>query len=166
MSVGTISINTKEFSTVLLKALGQVIGGSVGGDVYDAIVKKETGSIDARIAKIEMARSNLLEALSAIDEIKSTAEQHRKELESIRDAVDEMGKERDQLSADKELLIQMTSAEQDRLRQILGVPTRLQSILTWFGTFIFGAVASWFFNYAYDFKIKELLQGWGAFIGI
>lgn len=70
----------------------------------------------------------------------------------------EIGRERDKLTADKDLLLQMTSAERDRLRDILGVPTRLQSILIWIGTFLFGAVTSWLLTYAYDAKIKALFD--------
>ncbi|WP_318764546.1 hypothetical protein [Agrobacterium fabrum] len=166
MSAGNFVISTKELSSVALKIISQVMGVSVGVDIYDVLVKKETGSIDARIAKIELARTNLLEALSAIDEIKTTAEEHKRELASIRASVTAMGKERDQLSADKDLLVQMTATGKDRLRQMLGVPTRLQSILVWFGTFIFGAVASWIVTFAYDIGIKEELgAGWKYIFG-
>ncbi len=68
-----------------------------------AYVKKESGDVDKRLAKIEAARENLLEALSAIDDIKATAQEHKKELATIQHSVIEIGKERDKLAADKNL---------------------------------------------------------------
>lgn len=166
MSPGNISINTKDLSGVALKIIGQAMGVSIGVDLYDMLVKKETGSIDARLAKIEAARANLLEALSAIDEIKTTAEEHQRQLDSIRLSLVQIGQERDELSAERELLVQMTATERDKLRQMLGVPTRLQSILIWIGTFIFGAAASWILTFAYDTGIKDALNaGWKYIFG-
>lgn len=141
------------------------LGGGLGLDVFDSIVKKESGDVDKRLAKIEAARENLLEALTAIDEIKATAQEHKKELVNIQHSVVEIGKERDKLTADKDLLVQMTSAERDRLREILGVPTRLQAMLIWVGTFLFGAVTSWLLTYAYDSKIKALFDAWSTQVG-
>ncbi len=160
LSAGKFTVNTKDASLVALKLVSEVMGVSIGADVYDALVKKESGSIDARIAKIDEARANLLEALSAIDEIKNTAEAHKRELEAIRVSMTKMGIERDQLTADKDLLIQMTATEKERLRRMLGVPTRTQSLIIWCGTFIFGALTTWALTFVYDFRIKELIQGW------
>ncbi|MCD2183593.1 hypothetical protein [Rhizobium sp. GN54] len=137
----------------------------MGVDLYDAIVKKEVGDVDKRLAKIEAARENLLEALSAIDDIKATAHEHKRELASIQKSVVEIGRERDRLSADRALLAQMTATEKDRLRDMLGMPTRLQSVLIWIGTFIFGGITSWVLSYAYDAKMKGLMQGWMTSIG-
>lgn len=106
----------------------------------------------------------ILDALNAIDEIKDTAEEHKRELAALQVSVAKIGRERDELSADKELLAQMTAAQRGKLRQMLGVPTRLQTILAWVGTFIFGAVASWVLTFAYDTGIKEALSaGWKYF---
>lgn len=164
-----MSIEIEILSSRLGKAAFRVFLGSIGGtlgvDVFDFIVKKESGDLDKRLAKIEAARENLLEALTAIDDIKATAQEHKKELVTIQNSVVEIGKERDKLTADKNLLLQMTSAERDRLRDMLGVPTRLQSILIWIGTFLFGAVTSWLLTYAYDAKVKALFDAWSTHVG-
>ena len=102
--------------------------------MFDSIVKKESSDIDKRLVKSEAARKNFLEALTAIDDIKATAQEHKKELATIQNLVVEIGKERDKLTADKNLLLQMTPAEWDRLRDMLGVPTRLLSIFIWIDT--------------------------------
>jgi hypothetical protein len=157
-------LTVRIFRTVL-KIMSGSMGVTVALDLVDALVNNEKGDVDKRIAKIELARENLLEALCAIDEIKMSAQQHKKELAEIRDSVAEIGKERDQLSADKELLVQMTATEKDRLREMLGVPTRLQASLIWIGTFIFGCLTTWAVTYAYDAKIKALMQGWQTAVG-
>jgi hypothetical protein len=153
-----IEIISARVGRAALKVLAGSMGISLGIDIVDALVNREKGDVDKRLAKIEAARENLLEALSAIDEIKVAAQEHKKELAEIRSSVEEIGKERDKLTADKDLLVQMTAAEKDRLREMLGVPTRLQSLLIWIGTFVFGCLTTWLVTYAYDFKIKELLQ--------
>ncbi|GCA49916.1 hypothetical protein KGO5_02362 [Sinorhizobium sp. KGO-5] len=84
---------------------------------------------------------------------------------TIQHSVIEIGKERDKLTADKNLLLQMTSAERDRLRDMLGVPTRLQSILIWCGTFLFGAATTWVLTYAYDTKIKGMFDALAVQVG-
>lgn len=164
-----MSIEIEMFATRINKFALRVILGSLGAglgvDVFDSIVKKESGDVDKRIAKIEAARENLLEALTAIDDIKATAQEHKKESATIQNSVVEIGKERDKLTADKNLLLQMTSAERDRLRDMLGVPTRFQSIFIWIGTFLFGAVTSWLLTYAYDAKIKSLIEAWLKQVG-
>lgn len=159
------AIFPSELSSAAVKVLVQIVGGPIGAELYDAISKRNT-SVDERIAKIELARTNLLEALTAIDEIKTTAEEHQRELLSLQTSVTKIGQERDQLSADRELLVQMTAADKERLRRMLGVPTRLQSTITWVGTFIFGAVTTWLFTLAYDVGIKEALgAGWKYLTG-
>lgn len=136
----------------------RVLTGAVGfnavADLIELVAKKEAGNVDIRLAKIEAARDNLLEALNAIDEIKATAQEHKRELQTIQQSVVKIVEERDDLIADKALLEQMTSAERDRLRKMLGVPTRLQSILIWITTFVFGGIVSWLLTYAYDSKVK------------
>ncbi len=59
----------------------------------------------------------------------------------------------------------MTSAERDRLRDMLGVPTRLESILIWCGTFLFGAATTWVLTYAYDTKIKGMFDALAVQVG-
>jgi VIT1/CCC1 family predicted Fe2+/Mn2+ transporter len=160
-----IEIFANRFGKAAFRILIGSLGGGLGVDVFDSIVKKESGNVDKRIAKIEAARENLLEALTAIDEIKAAAQEHKNELTSIQRSVVEIGKERDKLTADKNLLLQMTSAERDRLREMLGVPTRLQATLTWVGTFFFGAITSWMLTYAYDSRIKALFDAWSTQVG-
>lgn len=141
-----------------LRILVGSLGGGLGADIFDSIVRRESGDVDKRLAKIEAARENLLEALTAIDEIKATAQEHKRELEVIRNSVVELGNENDRLAADKKLLVQMTSAERERLREMLGVPTRLQATLMWVGTFLFGSISTWFLTYAYELKVKSLFD--------
>ncbi|MDR7145168.1 hypothetical protein [Rhizobium sp. BE258] len=152
-----LAVISARIGRATLKVLAGSMGLSLGIDIVEAL-SREKGDVDKRLAKIEAARENLLEALSAIDDIKIAAQEHKKELAEIQTSVKEIGKERDKLTADKNLLVQMTAAEKDRLREMLGVPTRLQSVLIWVGTFIFGCLTTWIVTYAYDFKIKELLR--------
>lgn len=143
VSAGSLTISTRELALFVLKIFTGVVAGPIADDVYVLLVKKEKGAFDERLSKIETARQNLVDALSAIDDMKTAAQQHQAELVAIQDSVMKVGLERDQLSADRDLLAQLTAADKDRLRAMIGAPTRLQSVLIWFGTFIFGAVMSW-----------------------
>jgi uncharacterized membrane protein YdfJ with MMPL/SSD domain len=149
-------------SGVLARVAMEQIMRSVGitstKEIYAALTKTGQNDIDARISKIDIARENLLEALTAIDEMKTSAHANKRELEDLRALVERVGKERDDLVADRELIAKLTAADKDRLRRLLGAPTRLQSVGMGIVTFVFGALVTWGLTYAYDFGIKEWMH--------
>ncbi|TBZ20991.1 hypothetical protein [Rhizobium leguminosarum] len=167
MSAGNFSGPT---TIVLTRAMAKILAasfsGAIGISIDEVLVKKETRDIDSRIAKIETARENLLEAISAIDEIKATAEENKRELAELQKSVTKIGKQKEELTQDRKLLVQLTGAEKDRLRRMLGAPTRFQSIATTVVSFIVGGVASWLLTYAYDFGIKEWIHGLLVSVGL
>lgn len=142
--------------------MNATVGGALGGSVADLLFtlkKAETSDIDARIAKFDVARENLMEAMAAIDEMKASAESKKQELTDLEKSVAEIGKQRDDLNADRELIARLTSSDKDRLRRVLGAPTRLQSIVTTIASFVFGAIVTWCLSYAYDFGVKDWMHG-------
>jgi chromosome segregation ATPase len=86
----------------MAKVLAASFSGAIGISIDEVLVKKETRDIDSRIAKIETARENLLEAISAIDEIKATAEENKRELAELQKSVTKIGKQKEELTQDRE----------------------------------------------------------------
>lgn len=99
-------------------------------------------TIDARLAKIEVARRNLAEALEAIDELKSAAEANQAELvialERLRDAQDQRA------SAEKEVQAVRSIAQTDVevFRKLAGVPSKMEIAKERLIGFILGVLAS------------------------
>ena len=80
-------------------------------------------SLDERIARIDAARSNLLEGLQAIDELKLAAQENKKELE---DALAKLRVlEKNKASAEEELgqIRRIASADIETFQKMAGVPS-------------------------------------------
>ncbi|MFS2037274.1 hypothetical protein [Agrobacterium tumefaciens] len=56
-------------------------------------------TVDQRIQKIDLARDNLAEALSAMDELKSSAEENRAELQRLQVALEKGKRQADAVQA-------------------------------------------------------------------
>lgn len=114
--------------------------------------------LDERIQKIETARTNLLDALSAVDELERSAQQNKRELEAIAAALQKA--ESQKLSAEEELdsLKKLATLEAGAVRKTFGVPTPREVWRDRILGFIFGAITSLLLSAAWDFILKPLLQ--------
>jgi uncharacterized protein involved in exopolysaccharide biosynthesis len=118
--------------------------GIRGGMPYAELLPKDSAheTIDARLAKIEVARRNLEEALGAIDELKSAAEANRAELavalERLRDAHIQRA------TAEKEVQAVQSIAQADVevFRKLAGVPSKSEIAKERLIGFILGVLAS------------------------
>jgi hypothetical protein len=118
--------------------------GTRNGRPYADIVFESTPrqSIDERIAKIDAARANLAEALSAIDELKAAANANKADLEA---ALEQLGQTQEAHSAAvRELSVvrQIADSDVEVFRRLAGVPSPSQIAKERALGFLFGVVAS------------------------
>lgn len=99
-------------------------------------------TVDARLAKIELARKNLTDALEAIDELKSASEANQRELaialERLHDAKEK------KTSVEKELQAVQSIAQADIgvFRKLAGVPSKTEIAKERLVGFFLGVLAS------------------------
>jgi hypothetical protein len=114
------------------------------GRPYAELLPKDSPheTIDARLAKIEVARRNLAEALEAIDELKLAAEENQVELaialERLRDTQNQ------RVSAEREMqtVKSIAQADVEVFRKLAGVPSRMEIAKERLIGFILGVLAS------------------------
>jgi vacuolar-type H+-ATPase subunit I/STV1 len=80
-------------------------------------------NIDARLKKIEAARQNLSEALTAMDELKEASEQNRRDLEALTSAIARAESDKADLNAQLEALKKLSSLDTEVVREALRIPT-------------------------------------------
>jgi prefoldin subunit 5 len=97
-------------------------------------------SIDARLKKIEAARENLSEALSAMDELKTAAEQNRRDLEKLTQAIATAESDKADLNAQLDALKQLSAIDTDAVREALRIPTEVDKWKERIWGFIFGGI--------------------------
>jgi hypothetical protein len=97
-------------------------------------------SIDARLEKIEIARQNLTEALSAMDELKNAAEQNRHDLEKLTSAIARAESDKADLHAQLDALKQLSAIDTEAVREALRIPTEVDKWKERIWGFIFGGI--------------------------
>lgn len=111
-------------------------------------------SMDARIRKIDAARDNLSDALSAMDDLKRMATDNKAELSSLQTALKAASEEKENLAKHNESLKRLSEIETDSIRAAIGIPTRSQARRGYFLSFIVGLVTTQLFTWIYDFLAK------------
>lgn len=99
-------------------------------------------SIDQRIANLDVARDNLVAAVTAIDELKAEAEQNKTELSSALDRLRLL--EAEKANAEQELasLRQIASADIAVFQKLAGIPSRRDIVRERLVGFLLGLLAS------------------------
>jgi hypothetical protein len=124
-----------------------------------------TRDLDERIRKIESARDNLRDALSAVDELQRSAQDNRAELAALQDALQRASAERDTLSAHNENLKRLADVDIRTIRRTLGIPTRQE---VWRGhalSFVGGVLTTFILSLAYDFVVKPVFLHFFPYMG-
>ncbi|MCH8171846.1 MAG: hypothetical protein IIA70_00845 [Proteobacteria bacterium] len=126
------------FRTLNLRLVVSTKSGKFGFTIDP--LKERT--IDERIANIEIAKENLLEALSAMDDMQKTAENQKKELERINSLLEKIQKQK--RSAKKELIEikKITGVDVETFRKIAKIPSKKDIWGERMVGFISGIVAS------------------------
>jgi prefoldin subunit 5 len=97
-------------------------------------------SIDARLKKIETARQNLTEALTAMDELKETAERNRRDLEDLTGAIARAESDKADLNAQLEALKKLSDIDTEVVREAPRIPTEVDKWKERIWGFVVGGV--------------------------
>jgi hypothetical protein len=85
--------------------------------------QQATPNIDDRIAKIDEARSNLVEVLNAIDELRNAAEQNQRDAETALRQLEKLEQDKTSLEKELESVRGIINADVTTFRQIAGIPS-------------------------------------------
>lgn len=119
----------------LLDAFSFGVAGSVIGEVMRP-------PIDQRLAKIEEAKQNLAEALTAIEDLQAEAQTNSRALSQLTDKLDKAEERKTLIQRDIDTLRELSKLDAESMRTGLGIPNRLQ---VWFErilSFLIGVAAS------------------------
>jgi chromosome segregation ATPase len=105
-------------------------------------IDKSTGSIDERIKKIETAKQNLIDGLSAIKELETEAENNKKEVKKALLEVEKLRKNKDSLEKEIDSIKQVISSDVSSFKKVAGIPSESQKKRERFLGFISGIIAS------------------------
>lgn len=128
---------------VLLVGL-RVKGDSSGFSISLEGISPPAGTIDERIAKIDIARENLAESLRAIDELKVAAEDNKKELQEALAKFQLLEKQKANAEIELQEIKRIAQADVETFRKLAGVPTEPEVRKERIIGFVSGVLASLF----------------------
>ncbi|MEO8390547.1 hypothetical protein [Polaromonas sp.] len=137
---------------VFLKTLVDVVSkpvlriGTMNGIPFADIIfdDEPRQTIDERIAKIDAARSNLADALVAIDELKAAASANKADLEVALEQLGRTQAEHNAARKELELVRQVANSDVETFQRLAGVPSKSQIAKERALGFVFGVIASVF----------------------
>lgn len=103
---------------------------------------EDKGSIDERIKKIEAAKQNLLDGLSAIKELEKEAEKNKYELENALIKLSKIKTDKINLEAELNNIKQVISSDASTFQKLAGVPTEKEKRKERIIGFFSGIIAS------------------------
>ena len=112
-------------------------------------------NVELRLAKIESARENLAEALAAMDDLKSAAEENKRDLDRLNEAITSAQAEKEGLTAQLNTMKQLATLDSEFVRQVLRVPGAVEmwrERIYGFGSGIAGSIIS---SYVWDWFQKS-----------
>lgn len=113
--------------------------------------------VDERIAKIELARQSLTEALSAMDELKERAEENKHDLEFLTRQIERAELDKANLSGELQTMKQMAALDSETVRKVLRMPTRVSIWTERVISFLLGVIASTIASLIYEYVIKRFI---------
>lgn len=105
-------------------------------------ISEKPGSIDDRLKKLEIAKQNLKEGLTAIEELETQAEKNKKEVEDALAKINTLTANKNNLEEELKLIKQVISSDVNAFQKIAGVPTVKQIGKERILGFISGVIAS------------------------
>lgn len=118
---------------------------------------KINATIDDRLAKIETARESLVEALTAVDELKERAQENKRDLEFLTEQIQRAELDKKSLSGELETLKGIASLDTESVRKVLKLPTRVSIWTERVIAFGLGILASTIASLIYDYVIKRVI---------
>jgi hypothetical protein len=102
----------------------------------------QRASVDERIAKIEVAKRNLTEALEAMEELQQAAEENKAELATAIERLGLAQKERSSAERELEAVRGIAQSDIEVFKKLAGVPSRMAIAKERFIGFLLGICAS------------------------
>jgi ABC-type transporter Mla subunit MlaD len=119
-----------------------VIRAGSSGLSIEAKRKDETEEIDARIAMLDQARDNLAAAIMAVNELKSTAEENKKDVAEALQTLSSIEEDKTNLESKVEAIRQIAQADVTTFRMLARVPSDKDILRERIIGFIMGVIAS------------------------
>lgn len=124
------------------KSAIRIEGHPLTGVSVSLIYQGTQQSLDERLAKIDVARENLAEALRAMDEIRDQAKDNKYALEALNRELEGTSLEKENAAKEIETLRSLAQLDTETVRRALGVPTTRRRMGELSFSFILGIVAS------------------------
>jgi len=105
-------------------------------------IRRESRDIDDRIAQIDLAKKNLLSALSAIDELKHSAETSKAELAEVMERFEKAQAEKAIAEQELESVRGIANNDIEVFKKLAGVPSPRQIAKERLIGFVIGVIAS------------------------
>lgn len=115
---GFIDLNVNVFQRIRLTKIN-VLG-------FEFILNQNTESVDERIRKIDAAKQNLLDGLTAIDELKNEAETNKKEVENALKRLAELQTNKADLQSEVQDLQKVITSDVSAFQKLANVPSSKQ----------------------------------------
>ncbi len=107
---------------------------------------EKKSSIDERIAKIEEAKTSLLEGVRLIDELKLSAENNKKEAELALSQITKLESDKASLQQELEAIKKIAQSDIETFRKMVGVPSttdiRRERVIGFVGGIVSSLIAS------------------------
>jgi uncharacterized protein YhaN len=118
--------------------------------------KQGQEAIDERIAKIDVARENLTDALAAMDQLREYAQENKRDLEYLNEKIQKAEASKANVSDELSALKQMSAFDSVTVRRVLGLPTRTSVWIDRCVAFVLGILASTIASFVYAYLMKRL----------
>lgn len=114
----------REFAEALAEALAGMFPGGKVVLKRSGLLNSTKSSLDERLRKIEVAKTNLEDALEAIDELKNEAKRNQDALTQLTKKLDEREREKGALDAKLVELRTLSDVSASTMQQVFRIPTR------------------------------------------
>lgn len=102
----------------------------------------ERQTVDERLVKLEIAKQNLKDGLTAIEELQNDAQNNKKEVENAIAKLDKLQRNKSSLEDEVKAIQEIASADIATFQKLAGVPSHKQIIKERCIGFISGVIAS------------------------
>lgn len=148
---GFVSIYGRVF-TLLLRDIGFSV--KVGNIDIGTYLNQREESVDDRLKKIEVAKSNLQDALEAMDELGLQAASHKREFEQLKISLVNLSEKKLSASAELDAIRDLAKLDTGVVQRALGVPSKRQRWAERAFSFVLGFAASFVASIAYEYWLK------------
>jgi hypothetical protein len=133
---------TTPLSNVVLDPLPPAVGRVLKRAISEWVGVEPERTIDQRIAQIEAARANLVDALKTVDDLQKAANDHKLELENVARRLEATHAQKSEAEVELANLKQLAQSDLETFRKVAGIPSRREVAKERFIGFVLGVSAS------------------------